>query len=107
MRSMVDMASSSHSKARVPSVDAWRGFVMIVMALDHTREFFHSGAMSFQPDDETCEGPSRTGNVSRIDNGLPVRGDLGYEDTMVVRTRVWKGVNLWNVRYTRTSHIRV
>ena len=24
---------------------------MIVMALDHTREFFHSGAMSFQPED--------------------------------------------------------
>jgi uncharacterized membrane protein len=26
---------------------------MIVMALDHTREFFHSGAMTFQPDDLT------------------------------------------------------
>ncbi len=24
---------------------------MIIMALDHTREFFHSGAMSFQPED--------------------------------------------------------
>ena len=24
---------------------------MIIMALDHTREFFHAGAMSFQPDD--------------------------------------------------------
>ena len=26
---------------------------MIVMALDHTREFFHSGAMTFQPEDLT------------------------------------------------------
>ena len=26
---------------------------MIVMALDHTREYFHSGAMSFQPEDLT------------------------------------------------------
>ena len=38
---------------RVQSVDALRGFVMIVMALDHTRDFFHTAAMSFQPDDLT------------------------------------------------------
>jgi uncharacterized membrane protein len=40
-------------KARITSVDALRGFVMIIMALDHTREFFHAGAMSFQPEDLT------------------------------------------------------
>lgn len=40
-------------KTRVTSVDALRGLVMIIMALDHTREYFHSGAMSFQPDDLT------------------------------------------------------
>jgi uncharacterized membrane protein len=38
-------------KGRNSAVDAWRGLVMIIMALDHTREFFHSGAMSFQPED--------------------------------------------------------
>jgi uncharacterized membrane protein len=37
--------------ARVRSVDALRGVVMIVMALDHLRESFHAGAMSFQPED--------------------------------------------------------
>jgi uncharacterized membrane protein len=39
--------------SRVTSIDALRGIVMIVMALDHVREFFHAGAMSFQPEDLT------------------------------------------------------
>jgi len=34
-------------------VDALRGLVMIIMALYHTREYFHSGAMLFQPEDLT------------------------------------------------------
>src|SRR6266850_5226431 len=50
---MADVGSASKPIPRVPSVDALRGLVMIVMALDHTREFFHSGAMTFQPDDLT------------------------------------------------------
>ncbi len=38
-------------KDRNSAVDALRGLVMIIMALDHTREFFHAGAMSFSPED--------------------------------------------------------
>src|SRR5260370_15834097 len=38
---------------RVRSIDALRGLAMIIMALDHIREFFHSGAISFQPEDLT------------------------------------------------------
>ena len=45
------MASGSTAKPRVASVDALRGVVMIIMALDHTREYFHSGAMQFNAED--------------------------------------------------------
>jgi uncharacterized membrane protein len=36
---------------RLTAVDALRGAVMVIMALDHTREFFHAGAMSFSAED--------------------------------------------------------
>ena len=36
--------------ARHTALDAVRGAVMVVMALDHVRDFVHVGAMSFQPE---------------------------------------------------------
>lgn len=44
------MQETDQPKKRVLSVDALRGLIMIIMALDHTREFYHRGAMTFQPE---------------------------------------------------------
>jgi hypothetical protein len=40
------MISSPAPTQRIQSVDLLRGVVMIVMALDHVRDFFHSAAMA-------------------------------------------------------------
>ena len=43
------MQSIHLEKKRITSVDLLRGAVMIIMALDHTREFFHSTALTDNP----------------------------------------------------------
>ncbi len=39
------------SRPRLTAIDALRGLVMVIMALDHTRDFLHAGAMNFPADD--------------------------------------------------------
>lgn len=50
--------TSGPRRARVDSVDLLRGIVMVIMMLDHTRDFVHNAALQFDPLDLTQTNPA-------------------------------------------------
>jgi uncharacterized membrane protein len=44
--------------SRFNSLDAWRGVIMVIMALDHVRDFIHAGAMTGSPEDLATTTPA-------------------------------------------------
>ena len=51
------MITPSTKTSRVTSIDALRGIIMIIMALDHVRDFFHITAQTADPLDLTTTTP--------------------------------------------------
>ncbi len=43
--------------SRLASLDAWRGLIMVIMALDHARDFMHAGAMTGSPENLATTTP--------------------------------------------------
>jgi uncharacterized membrane protein len=51
-------ASLTTPSKRIQSIDFLRGIIMVIMALDHARDFFHSAALTSRPLDPATSYPA-------------------------------------------------
>lgn len=56
--SIIFKAGIKQPTYRVSSIDLLRGIVMIIMALDHTRDYFHADSFFYDPTDLTQTNPA-------------------------------------------------